>query len=203
MSIRIGELKQEDHKKAIEYAIKGMDFRRYIENKTILYLYGKYFWYLELLRATRVLAAYDGEKLEGILLAEVYGEEKRYRSLRKRIYVKCFSFFQKLFSGEGGGVYEETAKHMESKFAETNRPDGEILFFAVNPEAKRQKTGSLLLSVLQEQIPGKKMFLHTDDACSWQFYERRGFERAAEKDVLLHLGRKKTLLKCMIYHKRM
>ena len=58
-----------------------MHFEWYLDNPFLLQLYGRYFWYLELSRATQVIAAYAGEELAGVLLAELEGEPKKYRSL--------------------------------------------------------------------------------------------------------------------------
>ena len=43
--------------------------------------------------------------------------------------------------------------------------------------------------------------LYTDDACTYQFYERRGFHRAGERRILLQIGEKKTGLRCFLYSK--
>lgn len=42
----------------------------------------------------------------------------------------------------------------------------------------------MLLRELEEREKGKKVFLYTDSACTYQFYEHRGFELAQEK--ILH-----------------
>lgn len=54
----------------------------YLDNKTELNLYGKYFWYLELTNATQVISAYIGDELAGVLVADMKGEEKMYKSFR-------------------------------------------------------------------------------------------------------------------------
>ena len=61
--------------------------------------------------------------------------------------------------------------------------------------------GSALLHALEEQIPGETIFLHTDDACTYQFYEHRGFRKAEEKDIVLEMPKGNVPLKCLIYHK--
>ena len=46
MELQIKPLKKQDYSKAIQFAIRGMNFDRYMENKTVLDLYGRYFWYM-------------------------------------------------------------------------------------------------------------------------------------------------------------
>lgn len=55
--IEIRDIKRRDYKKAIQFAIKGMHFDWYLNNKFALNAYGRYFWYLEINRATQIFAA--------------------------------------------------------------------------------------------------------------------------------------------------
>ena len=80
-------------------------------------------------------------------------------------------------------------------------PDGEIRFLAADPETKVKGVGTMLLNELEQREKNKEIYLFTDDQCTYQFYERRGFERAGEKDIVLELG-KKIDLKCLLYRKR-
>lgn len=54
---------------------------------------------------------------------------------------------------------------------------------------------------LERREAGKEVYLHTDDACTYQFYEHRGFKRAEEKKVTLMIGSSKVDLSCFLYHK--
>ena len=44
MELQIKELRKKDYNKVIQYAIKGMHFNMYLDNKVLLNLYGRYFW---------------------------------------------------------------------------------------------------------------------------------------------------------------
>lgn len=200
MNIKIKELNEKDHKKAIEYAIVGMHFNRYFDHKFLLYLYGRYFWYLELSKATQIISVYDDDKLIGVLLAEMNGEEIKYNSFWKSVYVKLFSSLQKMFA-TAVGVYDEANEKMLNDYQKSNHPDGEIRFLAVNPDIKGKGIGSLLLSELERRETGKQVYLFTDDQCTYEFYERKGFEKAGEQDILLDLKVKKVPLKCFLYSK--
>lgn len=202
MNIEIKELRTKDYKKAIQYAIKGMHFNMYLDSKFLLKLYGRYFWYLELTNATQVISAYIEDEFVGVLLADMEGEEKKYKTLRKTLYVKVFDFLQKLFCKDGVGVYDKTNKEMLENYKSQNNPDGEIRFLAANPDIKVKGIGTLLLNELEKREKGKEIYLFTDNQCTYQFYEHRGFEKVGEKEVLLDFKNKKVPLKCFLYSKK-
>ena len=201
MEIEITELKRKDYKKAIQFAIKGMHFDWYLDSNFLLQAYGRYFWYLEMNRATQILAAYADGKFVGVLLAEIYGEEKKHRVWTERLYVKFVDTIQRLFFKDGAGLYEDTVKAQLAHYKKSNKPDGEIIFLAADPDAKIKGVGSALLHALEAKIPGKTLYLHTDDACTYQFYEHRAFQRVEEQDIVLEMPKGKVPLKCFIYSK--
>ena len=84
--IEIKEVCKQDYKKAQKFAIQGMHLDWYMDSKVILDLYAKYFWYMELNRATKVYGAYADDIFVGVLLAEIKNEPKRYYSVSKAIY---------------------------------------------------------------------------------------------------------------------
>lgn len=200
--MEIRELREKDYNKVIEFAIVGMHFNWYMDNQLLLKLYGKYFWYMKLSRATQVIAAYIEDKLVGVLLADIKGEHKKYHSIWKSIYIKVFDILQNLFVKEGTGVYNEASRELFSQYCKNNLPEGEINFLAVNPRTKAKGIGSLLLSEFERREKGKKVYLYTDNACTYQFYEHRGFKRECEKNIVLKISNKKVKLKCFLYSKR-
>ena len=90
-------LAQKDHKKAIQFAIEGMHFDWYVNSKLLLNLYGRYFWYMELGNATQIIAAYNDDRLAGVLLCEMKGEPKASHSLWRAAYVGFFNLMQRIF----------------------------------------------------------------------------------------------------------
>lgn len=201
MQIKIEELRKRDYGKAIQFAIKGMHFNWYLDNKILLNLYGRYFWYLEMGRATQVIAAYAGKELVGVLLAEIKGEKHQCRTFWHSWYVKLVDFLQNTFFKGGVSVYDQANKEMFLQYSKCNDPDGEIIFLAANPDCKIKGIGSLLLKELECREPGKTVYLYTDHACTFQFYEHRGFRRACEKNIILNLGDKTVPLRCFLYSK--
>jgi len=202
LKLEIRELEKKDYNKVIQYAIKGMHFNTYIDNPFILKLYGRYFWYLELINATQVIACYYGNELAGVLIADIQGEVKYHKSFSKNCYVKFIEFIQKHFFKESVGIYDEINKKMLTEYKKYNKPDGEIRFLSANPDLKIKGIGTFLLEELEKREKGKEIYLFTDDQCSYQFYEHRDFDRIGEEDIELELDKKKVPLKCLLYRKK-
>ncbi len=201
LNLEIRELRKKDYRKAVAFAITGMHFNWYMDSEVLLKLYGKYFWYLELNRATQVIAAYEEDELAGVLLADMKGEDKKYRTFGKSFYVKVFDILQHLFAKDGVSVYDEANRELFIQYRNSKIPDGEIVFLAADPESTARGTGSLLLREFERREKGKEVFLYTDNACTYQFYEHRGFVRAGERDITLEIGNKKVELQCLLYRK--
>lgn len=201
MSIEIKDIRKKDYKKAIQFAIKGMHFDWYLDSKFLLNAYGRYFWYLEINRATQIFAAYVDNEFVGVLLAEMYAEERKQNSFFQKVYVRFVDVIQKTFFRDGAGLYEETTKAQLKKYLQNHKPDGEIIFLAADPDCKVKGVGTALLNALEEREQGKTIYLHTDDACTYQFYEHRGFVRIEETDIVLEMPKGKVPLKCFIYSK--
>ena len=199
--MELKEFQNKDMCKVIQFAIDGMHLDLYLKNQLLLKLYGRYFWYLETNRATQIIAAYEGDTLAGVLLAEIYGESKKYYSKWRAIYVKLVDFVQKTFFKESAGVYDSVNKELLAKYKETNSPDGEIIFLAANPDVKVKGIGTMLLNELTNREKGKQIYLYTDNACTYQFYEHRGFDKVGEKDIELDLGASKLPMTCLLYSK--
>ena len=112
-------------------------------------------------------------------------------------------FLQNTFAKDGAGAYDEANREMFKAYCRNNSPDGEIIFLAANPDVNVKGIGSLLLRELEKREKGKKVYLYTDNACTYQFYEYRGFTRAEQKNIVLTIGRKKVKLQCFLYSKEL
>lgn len=201
MDIEIRDLQRKDFNKAIGFAIQGMHFDWYMDSKFMLNLYGRYFWYSETNRATQMIAAYAGNTLAGVLLADMRGGKRKHYSFWKAWYVRIFDFLQQTFFKDSVGAYDEMNREMLGEYTRSNKPDGEIVFLAANPDVKIKGIGTLLLSELETREKGKMVYLYTDNACFYQFYEHRGFHKAAERKIMLDFGKKKVPLVCLLYSK--
>lgn len=127
--IEIQEMRKQDYKKAQQFAIKGMHLNWYIKNKVLLNLYAKYFWYLELNRATKVYGAYVDDEFVGVLLADMQNEIKKYRSKLSSVYVRIIDGLQHIVAQDGVDSYDEANQKMYNSFCKEYIPDGEIVFW--------------------------------------------------------------------------
>ena len=199
--LEIRKLVKKDHKRAIQFAIEGMHFDWYVENKFLLNLYGRYFWYTELNNATQIIAAYNDNRLAGVLLCEMKGEPKASYSLWRAVYVGFFNLMKRIFLKSGSGVYSKTNEEMFQAYSRENSPDGEIRFLAADLKSGVKGVGTVLLEELARRERSKKVYLYTDDGCTYEFYDHRGFDRAEERTVDLVYGSKKVRLRCFLYSK--
>lgn len=200
--MEIKELRKKDWRKVIKYAIKGMHFDEYLKNNFLLKAYGRYFWYLEYTNATQVIAAYEGDELLGVLVVDMKDKPKPNKSLLKSIYIGLVDFIQRLFFGGGVMPYNDANKEMFAEYKKEYSPDGEIRFLAANPDSKTKGVGTFLLNELVKREQGKEIYLFTDTNCTYQFYEKRGFERVGEKEIVLELSGDVDL-KCLLYRKQL
>ena len=157
---------------------------------------------METLRATQIIAAYADHKFVGVILAEIQGEKALTHSFGRRAYVAFINFIQKVFLKEGVGAYDEANQQMLRDYVKSNRPGGEVIFLVADPDCGIKGIGTKLLEELERREPGKEVYLYTDNACTYQFYEHRGFECVGEKNITLELGKKSVPLTCFLYRKK-
>ena len=201
--MELKNLRRKDYERVITYAIEGMHLDWYIDNPFVLKAYGKYFLYMELNRATQNIAAYDGDSLKGVLLAKINEEKPSEYSLLRAVYVKVFDFLQHIVSGDAVREYDDANQKMLSVYRARDKTDGELIFLAADPDSKGKGIGALLLAELERREQGRRIYLFTDSACTYQFYEHRGFERVSEEHIELELDEKTVPLDCYLYSKRL
>lgn len=201
MDLTLTDLRRRDHRKAIQFALEGMHCEAYFNHALPMKLYGLRFFYSELNQATQAIAAYEGSRLIGLLLARMDGEPQRFRTLRQRFLVQLAAVVHRLFVRGGAQSYDQANEEMFARYTQNHQPQGELLFLVADPQMNRKGVGTLLLQELERRERGKTIYLFTDDNCSWQFYEHRGFERAGEKDIHMLLHGEQVPLKCLLYSK--
>jgi GNAT superfamily N-acetyltransferase len=201
MGIEIGKIKKKYFNTARKFAVEGMHLNWYAGNKFELYIYSKYFWYLEISKATKALGAYMENKLVGVLLADINNEPKLYKSLWYKLFVKTISFFINILYKNASNTYDETNVTMLNEFKKENNPEGEINFFAVDQNLKGKGIGTLLLKELETQEKGKLIYLFTDSGSTYQFYTHRGFKESGRTDIRLEINKKEVDLTCFLFSK--
>ncbi|MBQ8134320.1 MAG: GNAT family N-acetyltransferase [Clostridia bacterium] len=203
MAVEIRQIRKKDFNKILQYAGLGMGVKNYSNKPGEIKLISKYFWYMELSRATQIIGAYDGDEPVGVLMADMNGEEKAYKSFRAKIFLKlCELLMAVMFKG-GASTYGEANEEMYLKFRQEYIPDGEIGFLAAEPSRNGQGIGTLLLNELAKREKGKLVYLYTDSGCTYQFYDKRGFTREFEKKIVLSLPDRKVPLRCFLYSKKL
>ncbi len=60
-----------------------------------------------------------------------------------------------------------------------------------------------MLKELEKREKGKLIYLYTDNNCTYQFYEHKGFERSEEQQIEMELGEKNVPLTCLLYSKQL
>lgn len=201
MEITIEKLRKTDFEKAREFAIEGMHLHWYASSKVELYFYSKYFWYLEVSKATVALGAYVEDRLVGVLLADIQNEPKAYSSFWHRLYVKTINMFINIGYKEASNTYDRANEEMLEALKKTSHLDGEINFFAVDPSIKGKGIGTLLLEELQKLQKGKNIYLYTDSGSTYQFYQSRGFKMFAQKKIILNMRDQNRDLECFLFSK--
>lgn len=201
MKIRIERIQKKDFDLARRFAVEGMNLSRYATSKLTLYLYSWYFWYQEISRTTKAYGAYMDNQLAGVLLADMNGEPKLFKSVWHKLYAKVVGFVINIFFGKSSDIYESANKDMLEEFKKENTPYGEIVFFAVNPTIKGKGIGTMLLNVLETDEKGKLVYLYTDSGSTYQFYEHRGFTESGRREIVMKIDGKKVSLTCFLFSK--
>lgn len=201
MEVNIHQLEKRDFNAARRFAIQGMHFEWYVKGRVALYLYSKYFWYMEASRATRVYGAYIEEHLVGMLLADMDGEKPAYHMPVIRMILTAFKRIIGLFYRDASGAYDKANQEMLAAFQKRNTDQGELSFFAVDPKINGKGIGTKLLKRLQEEEAGKRIYLYTDSGSTYQFYEHRGFQMEEFREVKLNFGKRNVPITCYLFSK--
>ena len=98
-------------------------------------------------------------------------------------------------------VYDQANQALLKEYTRHHFVQGEIGLFSVDPLLEGKGVGTRLLQELEKREKGKNIILYTDDACVYQFYEHRRFERRGEKDIVLKLSHRAAPLRCFLYSK--
>jgi len=78
--------------------------------------------------------------------------------------------------------------------------DGEIGFLVADPNSGVSGVGTALLEAFEARHKGKNVYLFTDDGCTYQFYDSRGFTQVGERTIAVNEDRD---LECMLYVRRL
>ncbi len=201
--LELRTIRRRDFRKIYRMTAKGMHFEWYTDSRFFQHLYARYFFSMELNRATRVYAAYANGRFVGALLADMLGEAPCSPCTLRQCFVWVLERLQTFVAGKGGDEYDAANRRLLAGFCEHHRPDGEITFLAADPDCGVKGVGTFLLEALEKDESGKLVYLYTDDACNYGFYEHRGFALMESEKILLDFRDRQVPLKCMLYAKRL
>ncbi|PRQ10879.1 GNAT family N-acetyltransferase [Corynebacterium sp. 13CS0277] len=205
MALELKPLKIADHQAVIDAAIAGMLPDDYLSEGVLLQAYGRYFFYDHLLRATHVLAAYEGDTLAGVMLVRLNSQPPATRSWWRSAFVRGIGALDHL--SRMGRAYAQANAAMLSDYLTHSPVDGEISFLVAIPGTGIKGVGRYLLGELARLAPGKHLFLYTDDGCNYGFYDAMGFSRTGTRTITFPGPKKKdstgprpeATLECMMY----
>lgn len=143
------------------------------------------------------LGAFEDGEFLGFLFADDYGD----KTIDVSFYAKAFNLLKEC--GPANSFMKEYDKINEKLYSDLQtKPDAELTFFACKPGVTGKGIGSGLMKAMQERLSGKLVFLYTDDGCTYQFYEHRGFRREGQKTLNFEIKGENNSLECMIFTKQ-
>ena len=201
MDIEIKHIRFRDYKKAYEIIIKELHLDLYIKNKFLRKAYARYYWYSIMNKATDIYGAFSKTRFLGCVLLEMNNELSIHYSVYENAYIKIFNLIKKIFLKNI--IFEEKTNHnLLKEFFEYHKIDGKLLFLGTIDTKYAFRVREILIKELSEYDLGKVIYVHTNNLCEYENYEKLGFDRIIEKSIDLNLvnGNKKT--DCYIYIKK-
>lgn len=124
-----------------------------------------------------------------------------FKKIKRSLFIKGANFIrQNIF--RKSTAYDKANEKMLSNLKAREELDGEITFFATDPNIEIKGVGSGLLRALESRLKGKAIYVFTDKDCNYKFYERRGYSLEEEESVVVDTGQRQVPLTCYIYMKK-
>lgn len=201
--LEIKTLREQDEQKVIDFTLNGLHIDKYYtdvpEPSKRSRAAAANYWRKLKCEATRVLAAYEGDELRGVLLAEMKGEPKAMYSLLDDLKQRWFYFYVQTFLHEDWKTDDDVDEQLFERFRKEYDPDGHILLLLADPAILKKGIGRFLITEFEKQYPGKLVYLYTDSDCSWPFYDRLGYIRYAEQEAVYDEEGSPGILKMLYY----
>ncbi|APT84733.1 GNAT family N-acetyltransferase [Corynebacterium aquilae] len=195
--VSFAPLQRSDHAVIIETIEKEMHLEKYIANPLIRRLHARSFFYEELAQATHVFAAYDDGEFAGLVLLRLDGHKPQGMPLWARALSAVVHQLEK--KEDGIAAYARTNAQLLEQYQRQHGTDGEILLLSANPRHRVRGIGSALLSQVATVAQGKHLYLFTDEGCTFEFYNRKGFHRVGEQTMEFNYAGKPHSFRCFLY----
>ena len=200
MKIEIKKIRHRDYKVAIEIIIKELHLDLFIKNKLLQKIYGRYYWYLYMNKATSAYGAFSKTRFMGLLLIEMQNEFTIHDSLFENIYLKIFGFIKKLFL-KNLKLIEKTNIELLKDYLEYSNTDGQILFFGIINTNHYKKVREVLFNELKEDEYNKNIYLYADDY-SLSNFEEVNFKKIKEKKIKINTINNEITFNCYLCDKK-
>lgn len=203
MEIKFNQVTPQELDQLVQFSIIGMHFAVFFDNDDLTQLYGQYFVWSELQSATSILVARDNGQFLGAMFIRETGKQPQFKKLAQHL---ASDQFAKLLNADREDYlqqYDQANAALLKQYLSNYQPAAEILLLATNPTIQRRGLGSQLLTELSSLLPGQEVYLYTDDQCSYQFYDHRGFSLDGKKLISYEAGTATNHLNCFLYRKRL
>lgn len=195
--LKIAALRYQDLPQARRFALEGMHFNRYTQNKGALYLYSQYALCSELAHSTLALGAYRDNQLVGFLCARCPNQTHLPLPPLQQGLVTIGRRLENLGLS---GRYQQVNHQLLMQFPAAAQAT-ELTYFAVAPHCTGQGVGSRLLKTLEQLISGQSLYLFTDSECDYAFYFKKGFKISGRQDIPLAPQKSQAQLTCFLLYK--
>lgn len=184
-NIEFKELSDNDIDKIALFTAKGMNLGVYFKSFDQTLDYAKYFTYHEILDSSDYLTAYIDGEFVGALFYSLPNKPKLKLSKDKKEYHDKYLKQSIKENEEEATLYPRTINELKKEY-NLSEYDLEMTLFVVDPERLHEGIGSYIFDEFTKKYKGKKAYLFTDKYCKYGFYDKKGFTKIAEKNIVFY-----------------
>lgn len=188
--IRYRPVEKKDYAEIGEIINQSFHLFHYVSDRKTLEAFKLQYIYSCLSEATYTCVAEQNGKVLGVVMGQAQADYNSFTHLPFLLKALDYSikmrFYGRKHKDETKGyqalhqIYSDFSKKHQGEF------DGVLTLFAVNEACRGHNIGGRLLSGLFDYFKSqntKRIYLYTDDTCSYGFYEHKGFQQL-EKQAL-------------------
>lgn len=197
------KLEKYDYYEVQNIISNAFGLHKYVSNEKVFEKVKKMYLYSCLAEQKFNMVAMRGGQVVGVIMGSSKNDKFKISNIVNTFtllyYIVSIWFSSKSKSSGYNEVYkayDELISDMKSDF------DGVLTLFAVKEDARGLGIGKELLSKLNsyyKQNNTNKIYLYTDDTCSYGFYDYMGFSRLKEKQINVIRNNKKAELNIYLY----
>lgn len=199
-------IRKEDHAHVEDIICKVFSLDAYITNAKLLEAVKTQYLYSCLSEATYTCIAEKEGQTVGVIMGNAksdYSAIKHFPYLVKDLwYGMKIALYGRKYKKQAAGYKDIHTIYREFSGKHKGEFDGVLTLFAVNQDCRGFGIGKTLLEYLLnylEKQEVKHIYLYTDTTCTYEFYERRGFERMESKELRMEHGGKPFQMEVFLY----